>query len=132
MRRSYYSSRANSGYRLKMVEGTSLWASSGVSPDFSRKFCEQTILRLMRSRSHTVFVVASIRSRHAGELILIVTPITFGDAMVLTTMCGPTLRFRATMFMMLGHFYQRCGGSLNVTKARFQLFFKRRCWRGHG
>ena len=124
MRQSSYSSRANSGYRLKIIGGTSLWASSRVSPDFSRNFCEQTILRLMRSRSHTVFVVASIRSRHAGEFILIVTLITFGDAMVLTNMGGPTLRFRATTFMVLGHFCQRCGGSLNVIKARFQLLLR--------
>ena len=78
-----------------------------------------------------MFAVARIRSRHAGEIICIVTIITFGDAMVLTTMGGPTLRFRVTTFVVLGRFYQRCGGSLNVIKSRFELLFKRRYRRGH-
>ena len=56
----YYNSRAYSGYRPEAIGGTSLWASSGISPDFSRRFCEQAILRLMRNGSHTMFVVAGI------------------------------------------------------------------------
>ena len=131
MPRSYYSSRVYSGYRPKTIGGTSLWASSGVSPDFKGKFCEQTILRLMCSRSHTVFVVAGIRSRHAGGFTLAATLIPSECAIILTTKSGPTLCFGATTFVVLGLFCQRCDGSLNVIEARSQLFFRRSCRHEH-
>ena len=107
MPRNYYSSRTYSGCRPNKIGCTSLWASSGVSPEFSRKFCAQTILRLVCSRSYTLFVVAGIRSCHAaGEFTLSATRITSGYAIILTTMGGPTLCFRATTFVVLGRFHQ--------------------------
>ena len=129
--RSSYSSSAYRSCRPKLIGGTSLWASSGVNPDFSRKFCKQRILRLMRSGSHTVFGIAGIRSHHAGGFTLTTTLITSGYAAILTIIGGPTLRFRATTFVVLGRFYQRCDGSLNVIEELFQLIFKMSCRRGH-
>ena len=106
MPRTYYSSCAYRGYRPKTIGGTSLWTSSGVTPDFSRQFCGQTILRLMCRRSHTVFIVASVRLCHAaGGFTVTATLITSGYAIILTNMGGPTLCFRATTFVF-GHFYQ--------------------------
>ena len=133
MPRSYYSSRrACSNCRPKTVGGTSLWASSGASPDFSRQLCEQTVLRLMCRGSHAVFIVASVQSCHAvGGFTLTATLITSGCTAILTNMGDPTLCFRATTFVVLGHFYQRYDGSLNVIEVRFQLIFKRSCRRGH-
>ena len=132
MPQSYYSSRAYSGCRPKTIGGTSLWASPEVSPDFSRKkFCELTILRLICSGSHTVFVVAGNRSCQAGGFVLTATLITSEYTIILTTMGGPTLHFRATTLVVVGRFYQRCDGSLKVIEARFQLIFKRSCRRGH-
>ena len=132
MPRSYYNiSRAYSSYTPETIGGTSLWASSGVSPDFSRKFCKQTILRLMRNGLHTVFVVAGTRLRRAGEFTLTSTLITSGYATVLMAMGSSTLCFRVTTFVVLGRFYQRCSGSLKVIEARFRLVFKRSYWRGH-
>ena len=52
------------------------------------------------------------------------TLITSGYA-ILTTMSGPTLRFRATTSMLLRHSYQWYYGSLNVIEAPLQLFLKR-------
>ena len=131
MPRSYYSSCNYSGYRPKTIGGTSLWASSEFSPDFSRKLCKQTILRLMCRGSHIVFIVASVRlCPAAGGFTLTATLIKSRHAIILTYMGGPTLCFKATTFMF-GHFYQRCNGSLNVIEARFQLIFKRRGRRGH-
>ena len=90
MPRSYYSSCAYRGYRPKTIGGTSLWASSGVSPDFSRKLFEQTILRLMRRGSHTVFIIASVRLCHAaGRFTLTAILITSVYAIILTDMGGP-------------------------------------------
>ena len=109
MPQRYYNSRAYSGYRPKKIGGTSLWASSGVSPDFGRKFCKQTILRLTCSGSHTVFMVARIRSCHAGEFSLAATLIPSRYTTILAVLGGPTLRFRATTFVVLGwcgRFYQ--------------------------
>ena len=97
-----YSSRVKSGYRPKAIGGTSLWASLEVSPDFSRKFCEQTILCLMCSGSHTMFVVAGVRSYHAGGFIRNLTLIMSEYVFILTTMGDPTLCFRATTFVVLG------------------------------
>ena len=106
MPRSYYNSCAYSGYRLKTIGGTSLWASSGISPDFSRKLCEQTILRIMRRGSHIVIIFASVRLCHVADgFTLTATLIASGYAIVLTNMGGPALCFRATTFVF-GHFYQ--------------------------
>ena len=127
--RGYYSSCAYSGYRPKTIGDTSLWASSGVSPDFSRKLFEQTILHLVHRGAHTVFVLADVRSCRVGAFSLAATPITFGYAIILTTLSGPALRFRATTFMMpgwCGRFYQSGDGHLNIVEARFRLNFKRR------
>ena len=74
MPQSYYSSRAYSDSRPKTTGGTSLWASSRVSSDFSRQLCEQTVLRLMCRELHAVFIVASLRSCHAvGGLLLLLS-----------------------------------------------------------
>ena len=78
-----------------------------------------------------MFLVAGIQLRRAGEFIFTATLITSGYATILTTMGDPTLRFRATTFVVLGRFYRRCDGNLNVIEARFQLIFKRRCRHGH-
>ena len=131
--RSYYnSSCAYSGYRPKTIGGTSLWTSSGVSPDFSRKLFEQTIIRLMRRGSHTVFIFARVRLCHAaGGFTLTATLITSGYAIILTNMGGPALCFGATTFVVLERFYQTCNGSLIVIEARFQLIFKRSWRRGN-
>ena len=109
MPRSYYSSRAYSGSGPKTIGGTSFWALSGVCPDFSRQLCEQTVLRLMCSGSHTVFTVASVRSCHAGGFSLAATLIPSGSTSILATPGGPTLRFGANTFVVLGwcgRFYQ--------------------------
>ena len=119
MPRSYCSSCAYSGYRHTKIGDTSLWASSEVSSDFSRKLFERTILRLVRRWARTVFVLADVWSCRAGGLSLPATPITPGYAIILTTLGGPALRFRATAFVF-GHFYKWCNGSLNVIEARFQ------------
>ena len=106
MPRSCSSSCAYSGYRPKTIGGTSLCASSGFSPDFGRKLCKQTTLRLMCRGSHTVFIVASVPSCHAASgFTLTATLITSRYAIILTNMGGPTLCFRATTFMF-GHFYK--------------------------
>ena len=107
MPRSYYSSGTYSGYRPKTTGGTLLWASSGISPDFSRKFCELTILCLVCSGSHTVSVIAGIRLCHAGGgFTLTASLMRSGYATIPTNMDGPTLCFRATTFVVLGRFYQ--------------------------
>ena len=127
--RGYYNSCAYSGYRPKTIGDTSLWASSGVSPDFSRKLFEQTIFRLVHRGAHIVFVLADVRSCRVDAFSLAATPITFGYAIILTTLSGPALRFRATTFMMPGwcrRFYQSGDGRLNIVEARFRLIFKRR------
>ena len=132
MPRSYYNNCAYSGYRPKTIGGTSLWAASGVSPDFSCKLFEQTIIRLMRRGSHLVFIFASVRLCHAaGEFTLTATLITSGYATILTNMGGPALCFGATTLVVLERFYQRCNGSLNVIEARFQLIIKRSRRRGN-
>ena len=107
MPRSYYSSCAYSGYRPKTIGGTSLWASPGVSPDFSCHFCKQTVLRLICRGLHAVFIVEGVRLCHAaGGFALTATLITSGYAIILTTnMGGLTLCIRATTFVF-GHFYQ--------------------------
>ena len=109
MPRSYYSSRAYSGYRPKTIGGTSLWALSGVSPNFSRKFREQCSYLQVFGR------VARVRL-----LLLLLLSLRGGYAttIILTIMGGPTLRFRATTSVTLGRFYQLCDGSLNATARR--------------
>ena len=98
MPRSYYSSCAYSGYRPETIRGTSRWASSAVNPDFGRKLFGQTILRLVRRGAHTtVFVLAGVWS--AGGFNLASTPTTSGYAIILTTLVGPALHFRATTFV---------------------------------
>ena len=122
--RRYYITRAYNGSRPKTIGGTSLWASSGVSPDLSRQFCEQIILHLICRGSHAVFIVASVRLCHvAFGFALTATLIPSGYAITLANVDGPTLCFRATTFVVLGSSYQRCNGSLNVIEARFQLIF---------
>ena len=99
MPRSYYSSCAYSSYRPKTIRGTSPWALSAVSPDFGRKLFEQTILHLVHRGAHTtVFVLAGVWS--AGGFSLASTPTTSGYAIILTSLVGPALRFRATTFVI--------------------------------
>ena len=79
-----------------------------------------------------MFMVASVRLCHAaGGFTLTATLVMSGYAIILTNMGGSTLCFRATTFVVLGRFYQRCNVSLNVIEARFQLIFKWRGRRGH-
>ena len=78
-----------------------------------------------------MFVVAGIRMRRAGGFPLTATLITSGYATIPTTMSGPTLRFRATTFVVFGRFHLCCNGRLNIAEARFKLKFKRRRRRRH-
>ena len=60
----------------------------------------------MCSGLQTVFVDAGIRSCHAGGFTLAAILISSGYTTMLATMGGPTHRFIATTFVLLGRSYK--------------------------
>ena len=78
---------------------------------------------------HAVFEGASRRSRRAGCLRFVATPLSSRRAIVASPLGSLALRFGATTFLLLGRcgrFDHRGNGCLHVVETRLQLTLKRR------
>ena len=125
MPRGYRSNPAYSGYRPKTSGDKSIWAPSGVTPDFFCQLFEKAVLRPMGGRSHTVLECSTRWSRRAGCLFSVIP--SSRRAIIAPALGNLALRFGATTVLLPGRSWRVNNGvnsCLDIVESSLRLGFE--------